>query len=95
MMSAITNFFSKNIKKGLSYFALGTLADFLVVIYYRSVMWKFGSLSFFSAMVTAYILAVLPMLVVEKGIITKSRWIFHLYAAGCALGTYIGMNVRI
>lgn len=86
--------FLLKVKKGMSYFFLGVLADCLVVIYYRSVMLKFGDLSFFSAIVTAYVLAVLPMLVVEQGIVKKNRWIFHLYALGCALGTYIGMMIK-
>ena len=73
------------------FFGLGLVTDVLVVLYYRSV----SSGMAFAAMWLSFLVTLVPFLVAERGISAKRRELFVAYAFGAAMGTLIGMMVRL
>jgi len=73
------------------FFALGCTTDVGVCLYYRSV----SSGMVFTAMWLSFLVTLVPFLVAERGISAKRRELFFAYAAGAAMGTWLGMMVRL
>jgi hypothetical protein len=65
--------------------------DVLVVLWYRSV----SSHMVFLAMSVSFLVTLVPFLVTERGISAGRRELFVAYALGAAVGTWLGMLVRL
>jgi len=73
------------------FFALGLVTDILIVLYYRAI----SSGLTVSAMGLSFIVTLIPFLVMWKGIEARRPELFLSYAIGAAIGTGLGMIVRI
>jgi len=73
------------------FFVLGAGTDVLVVLYYRSV----SSGMAFAAMWLSFLVTLVPFLVAERGISAKRRELFFAYSLGAAVGTFLGMLVKL
>jgi hypothetical protein len=65
--------------------------DVMVVLYYRSIQAQRSVM----AMILSFVLTIIPLFVVERGISMRMPLIFLSYALGAAFGTMFGMAIRI
>jgi hypothetical protein len=79
------------VRRLVGFFVLGAITDVLVVLYYRSVS---GGMVF-AAMWLSFLVTLVPFFVAERGITAGRRELFVAYAVGAAVGTGLGMLVRL
>lgn len=77
--------------KALGYFALGLITDLFIVIYYRAISGRLVLL----AMLMSFLVTLVPLFVAERGIRLQDRRLFLWYAIGAAMGTGIGLMIRL
>ena len=65
--------------------------DVLVVLYYRSIL---ANLIILAALMS-FVLTIVPFLVAQLGIVNRRPSIFLVYALGAAIGTWLGMMIRL
>ena len=70
-------------------FGLGVLTDMLVCRYYLAI----SSHRPLLAVILSMAVTVIPLFVAERGINAKRKSLFLIYAAGCGLGTLVGMSI--
>jgi len=69
---------------------VGTGTDVMVVLYYRSIQAQRSV----TAMILSFVLTIIPLFIVERGITNRQPAIFFSYAFGAAMGTWLGMAIR-
>jgi ABC-type nitrate/sulfonate/bicarbonate transport system permease component len=87
----MTRHLKRRLRSLFGFFALGLLTDVLVVLYLRAVSHGLVPL----AMVLSFLVTIVPFLVTERGISAGRRELFVAYALGAAVGTCLGMLVRL
>lgn len=72
-------------------FALGCITDILIVLYYRAISSPMPLI----AMILSFNITLIPFLVMWKGIEARNPLLFISYSLGAAIGTGLGMMVRL
>jgi heme/copper-type cytochrome/quinol oxidase subunit 4 len=62
-----------------------------IVIYYRSIQTQ----KTLAAMILSFALTIIPLFIAARGITTRRPSVFLLYAIGAAIGTAIGMAIKL
>ena len=70
-------------------FGLGVLTDALVCRYYLAI----SSHRPLAAVILSVAVTVIPLFVAERGINAKRKSLFVIYAAGCGVGTWLGLAI--
>lgn len=81
----------RHAKEPFGLFLLGLVTDIGVCLYYRSV----SSGMVFMAMWLSFLVTLIPFFVMWKGIEARRPSLFIAYAAGAAIGTWVGMAINL
>lgn len=81
----------RRLRELIGLFLLGLITDIGVCLYYRSV----SSGMVFMAMWLSFLVTLIPFFVMWKGIEARRPVLFVAYALGAAMGTLIGMMIRL
>jgi hypothetical protein len=73
------------------FFLVGTVTDIMVVLYYRAI----SQHSILPSILLSFMLTIVPLFIAERGITKRQPMIFLSYALGAALGTWLGLMIRI
>jgi len=73
------------------FFLVGTVTDIMVVLYYRSINQR----SILPSILLSFMLTIVPLFIAERGITKRQPMIFLAYGVGAALGTWLGLMIRL